>query len=127
MNTKAKIQDPRSKIDKLLWTLIIVLLCAALGVDYYFSQIAWSLRLAGWIVLACILIFIISQTKQGKQVWQFAKEARIEMRKVVWPTRQITIRTTALVICLVVITALVIWGIDSILLWAIGWLTGQGG
>jgi preprotein translocase subunit SecE len=127
MNTKAKIQDSKAGLDKFFWILIIVLVCAALGVDYYFSEIAWSLRLAGWIVLACILLVIVSQTRQGKQIWQFAKEARIELRKVVWPTRQITVRTTAIVACLVVITALIMWGVDSILLFIIGWLTGQRG
>jgi preprotein translocase subunit SecE len=127
MSAKAKIQDAKSSIDKFFWILIIVLVCIALGVDYYFSEIAWSLRLAGWIVLACILLVIVSQTRQGKKVWQFAKEARIELRKVVWPSRQITLRTTAIVACLVVITALIMWGVDSILLFIIGWLTGQRG
>ena len=127
MSTKAKIQDDKSKLDKLFWALVIILVCAAIGVDYYFNAIPWPLRLAGWIILTCILFFIIYQTRQGKQVWQFVKEARIELRKVVWPTRQITIRTTAIVACLVIVTALIMWGIDSILLFVIGWLTGQRG
>jgi preprotein translocase subunit SecE len=126
MSTKAKAQA-KPKSDIFLWTLVIILICAAFGVDYYFSEIVWSLRLAGWIILACILVFIILQTALGKKIWKFAKESRIELRKVVWPARQVTIRTTAIVGGLVVLTAIIMWGLDSILLWLIGLLTGQRG
>ena len=127
MHAKVKAQDSNSKLDIFLWFLVGLLVCAAIGVDYYFSEIAWALRLAGWIILACVLIFIISQTGKGKQIWKFAKESRIEMRKVVWPTRPEATRTTIIVACLVLLTALIMWGADSILLWLIGWLTGQRG
>lgn len=127
MTVKGKTQEDKAKLDKFFWALVIILVCAAIGVDYYFSAIPWPLRLAGWIILTCILIVIIYQTRQGKQIWKFAKEARIELRKVTWPTRQITVRTTAIVACLVIITALILWGIDSVLLFIIGWLTGQRG
>jgi preprotein translocase subunit SecE len=124
MSTKAQPQKSKPKKDVLLWTMIFVLIIAAIGIDYYFSDIAWTLRLAGWIVLACIVVFLIMLTSKGKQIWKFAKEARIEMRKVVWPTRQVTVRTTAIVIALVLLVALIIWGIDAILLWLITLLTG---
>lgn len=127
MTVTGKTQEDKARSDKFFWALVIILVCAAIGIDYYFNAIPWPLRLAGWIVLTCILIVIIYQTRQGKQTWKFAKEARIELRKITWPTRQITVRTTAIVACLVIITALILWGIDSILLFIIGWLTGQRG
>lgn len=124
MNVKAKVQESKSKIDVLLWILIIVLVCVALAIDYYFSEITWSLRLAGWIILSCLLVFLVLKTSKGKQMWKFAKQARIEMRKVVWPTRQDTMRVTVIVALLVLATALILWGVDSILLWLIGLLAG---
>jgi len=117
MNTKAK-------ADKFLWITILVLLVAAIGVDYYFKEVPWAIRLAGWVVLACILVFLVMMTATGKKIWKFIKEARIEMRKVVWPTRQETIRTTVIVASLVLLVALIIWGVDTILFWLIGLLTG---
>jgi len=125
--TKTKDIKPKSGKDKFVWLLVIILLSAAIVADFYYKEIAWPLRLAGWIVFACVLIILVFQTKQGKSFWKFAKEARIELRKVVWPDRPTTVRTTALVIGLVVLTALIMWGIDSILLFIIGWLTGQRG
>ena len=61
----------------------------------------------------------------GQKVWVFAKQSRMELRKVVWPTRQETIQTTMIVVAMVVVMALVLWGVDSILTWAITWLTGS--
>ncbi len=112
--------------DVLKWILIVALIIAGLWANYYYSEIDWPIRLAGWIVLACIALGIASQTAVGRRVWDFTKDARNELRKVVWPTRQETIHTTMIIVGMVVIMALILWGIDSALLSIVGWLTGQG-
>ena len=65
-------------------------------------------------------------TAKGEQVFSFAKEAKIELQKVVWPSRQETIQTTSIVMIMVTITGFVLWGIDSGMLWAIGKITHLG-
>lgn len=132
MNTKTiklpetKTKKEKNKLDVFLWTSTIILVVLGIVADRYYSDIVLSLRLTGWIILSCIIVFLLLKTEKGKQFWRFAKEAKMEMRKVVWPTRQETTRTTLLVAGLVLIAALLMWGIDSILLVFIGWLTGQG-
>jgi preprotein translocase subunit SecE len=126
MNIKS-VDQKTSKQDIFLWGLVVVLIAAGIGAYYYFHEVAWALRAAIGLVLTCVVVIIASQTTQGKQVWQFAKESRVELRKVVWPTRQETIQTTALVVAMVVVMALILWGVDSILMWFVGWLTGQRG
>jgi preprotein translocase subunit SecE len=49
------------------------------------------------------------------------------VRKVVWPTRQETLQTSLAIFVAVLLTALFLWGIDSILFWLVTMLTGQGG
>lgn len=112
-----------SKSDVFIWTLMVLLVIGAIVANYYFSEIAWALRFAGWIVLAAILVFLVSLTKQGKAMWVFIKDSRIEMRKVVWPKRQETVRTTAIVAVLVIAAALIMWAADSILFWLINLIT----
>ena len=73
------------------------------------------------------MLLVISQTSKGLQLWSFIKGARIELRKVVWPTRQETIQTTLVVVAMVVVAALILWGIDTLFFWLVGWLTGQRG
>jgi preprotein translocase subunit SecE len=53
-----------------------------------------------------------------------AKEARVEIRKVVWPTRQETTQTTLIVVAVVLVMALVLWGLDSLLGWLISLIVG---
>ncbi|MCK4870476.1 MAG: preprotein translocase subunit SecE [Gammaproteobacteria bacterium] len=127
MNVKSKQQSPKSKKDIFLWIIIVLVICAAIVANSYFSDVVWSLKLVGWIVVAAVEIFFVMLTSAGKALWTFTKESRMEMRKVVWPTRHETIRTTLIVSALVLVTALIMWGVDSMLLWIIGWLTGQRG
>lgn len=57
----------------------------------------------------------------------FAREARVELRKVIWPTRQETLQTTLVVLVMVVVVAIFLWLLDMLLLWAVNGLTGLGG
>ena len=84
--------------DRIKWGMIILLLTAGMVASYYYSDMAWALRVTGWIVLGCVLAAIAMQTASGQQFWAFAKDARAELRKVVWPTRPETIQTTAIVV-----------------------------
>ena len=132
MNTKVKKTktQPHGKSGKdlYLWVLAIVIIAVAIAADYFYSkEVVWALRLTVWIFVAGIEIAVLAPTNFGRKVWKFARDSRIEMRKVVWPDRQTTIRTTAVVAGLTVLTALILWGVDSIFLWLIGWLTGQRG
>jgi len=63
-------------------------------------------------------------TKKGKASLEFAREARIEMRKVIWPTRHETLQTTLIVALITLVMSLILWGIDSILVRLISFITG---
>lgn len=113
------------KLDPVLWIIVAFLLIAGIVVNHYFvSGIASALRIIGWIALLGIEIYIVSRTSQGFRLWKFIKDARIELLKVVWPTRQETVQVTMVVVALVIAMALILWGVDSILLWALSKLTG---
>ena len=126
INVKTE-ESKGSARNSILWLLIVVLLGAGIWAYYYFGQIAWSLRAAAALVLICVLAGIASQTTQGERLWGFAKSARTELRKVVWPTRQETVQTTLLIIAMVIVMALLLWGVDTVLMWAVSWLSGQRG
>ncbi len=65
-------------------------------------------------------------TTAGKQVFKFAQESKVELLKVVWPTRQETIQTTTIVIVMVAVTGFILWGVDSVMMWAIAKITHLG-
>ncbi len=108
-----------------LWIgLLLITILAFFGTYYYdFSAPIKAIIWIGWFVVAVVLGFF---TSKGKEIFAFAKDAKIELQKVVWPTRQETIQTTSIVMVMVTITGFVLWGIDSIMMWAIAKLTHLG-
>lgn len=111
----------------LRWLLAIIILVAAFVADYYYSDVAWAIRAAVGIVVIAAMVAVILTTAQGQVAWGFLKSARAELRKVTWPTRQETVQTTIVVIVVVFVTALILWGFDTLFMWAVGLLTGQRG
>ncbi len=111
--------------DSLVWLSILVLVAAGIWANHQYAYIDIALRLIGWLVLALVAVGIAMLTSQGKAGWDFAKASRTELRKVVWPNRQETLQTTGMVVVLVIVVAMIIWGIDTVFLHVIGWLTGQ--
>lgn len=121
------VKQQGSKSDILLWLLVLIVLVGGIVANSYYTQVAWALRAAGAIVVAIVAIALAAATVKGKAAWGFIKGSRAELRKVVWPTRQETVQTTLLVVALVLITAVILWGLDSLFLWAVGWVTGHRG
>lgn len=116
-----------SKLDWIKWLVAFFLLIAGIVANYVYNEQPWPLRLAAWLFLLGIIIALLLQTHQGRQALVFARESRIELRKVFWPTRQETVQTTFFIAIMVVVLALILWVIDGALMWLIGWLTGQRG
>jgi preprotein translocase subunit SecE len=80
----------------------------------------------GLLAVIGVAVAIALQSEVGRSSWSFFKEARTEVRKVVWPTRKEASQTTLLIFIGVVIVGLFLWGVDTLLLWGVQVLTGQG-
>ena len=74
-----------------------------------------------------VSIGIAMQTEKGRSLWIFFQDSQIEVRKVVWPTRQETLQTTMIVILVVIIVSIILWLLDMFLGWSVRSLMGQGG
>lgn len=114
-----------TRLDWLKWLVALALLLAGLFGNHYYSEVSMPLRTAGWVTILAVAGFVASKTQKGKWVVEFFRDSRAELRKVVWPTREETMQTTLVVVAMVIILALLLWGLDGILVWLIGWLTGQ--
>ncbi len=110
--------------DLIIWVVIIAATVGGLVVNYTFSHIDAPLRVAGWIVLFGVLVGLSLLTVHGQRFASFIKDVRVELRKVTWPTRQETVQTAFIVALMVLLTAFMLWGLDSVLLWSVGKLTG---
>lgn len=113
-------------LDNLKWVATFALIIAALVFFYYFADQALIIRILGLLVLSGLAAFLAATTAKGKIFFGFARESHQEVRKVVWPTRQETIKTTGIVLLMVMIVAIFIWILDSALFWIVGMFTGRG-
>ncbi len=125
---RPKVNGPKAgtetfKYDSLKWLLVLVIVAAGIVANSYYGDVAGALRAAIGIVVAAIIVGIASQTAKGQRAWTFMKGSRTELRKVVWPTRQETIQTAMVVVAMVIVMAIILWGVDTLFLWLVSLLT----
>ncbi len=92
---------------------------------YYFLEVPLPLRVLMVLGGLAAGIAVAMTSTQGQRLWAFIQGARIEIRKVVWPTRQETTQTSIAVFVFTLIMALFFWGLDSFLLWLTRTLVGS--
>ena len=117
-------QQQSSGFDTVKLLLSLLILVAGVLAFYYFKEESQLFRVLGLLAVAGFAFFIVATTMVGKRSLGFAKDARVEVRKVVWPTRQETTQTTIAVLVMVVIVAIMLWLIDMFLGWGVRSLLG---
>ena len=111
-------------LDRLKWLAVALMVGAGVVGNWYFGEHSLLNRVLALVALAVVAGFVILQTDRGRAMWDLAREARTEIRRVVWPTRQETTQTTFMVVLLVLLFALVLWGLDSLLSWLVSSVIG---
>jgi preprotein translocase subunit SecE len=109
----------------------IVLAGAALvgGVIAYYwyedlAQVLRVLMVLGGLILGLVLLY---WSEPGRELWSYVQTSRVELRKMVWPTRQETWRTTLVVFVFVMALGVFFWVVDWMLSKGMQYVTGQGG
>jgi len=123
----SNVETTNEKFDTFKLVIAIVVAIAAIAGFYMFAEQSFLVRLAGLLTGVAVAIGISLQTDKGKGLWNFFQDSQIEVRKVVWPTRQETIQTTLIVIVVVIIVSIILWLLDMFLGWSVRNLMGQGG
>ena len=112
------------RFDSLKWLIVVVLVTVSVAGNHYFSAESLLYRVLALLVLACVAGFVALQTLKGQKFAALLKDAKSEIRKVVWPTRQELTQTTLIVIVFVLVVALILWGLDSLVSWLVSGLIG---
>jgi preprotein translocase subunit SecE len=127
MNSKAvQTKAAASTGDIAKYALAILLAAAGVFAFYWFAN-QWAVAVRGLVVAAGLvlggLVFLV--TAKGREVREFLGEARFELRKVVWPSRQEAMRTTWVVIVVVIAVSLILAGFDFVIQIIVKWLLGR--
>ena len=120
----AETPDSSNAADTFKWIAAFVFAAAAVVGHYLYGEMSVVVRAAGVVVLIAAALGVAATTTKGKAAISFAKESRMEVRKVVWPTRQETMQTTLIVLAVSIVMALALWGIDGIMVRLVALATG---
>ncbi len=123
MNTKTDNTASTSTLDVLKWLGVILVLGGGVFGFYYFEHHMLLVRVIGLLGASVLALLIASRTQKGRSTLEFIQESHLEVRKVVWPSRQETTQMTGLVLLMVIILSLIIWGLDSLLMWLVRLIT----
>ncbi len=97
-------------------------------VGYYsYPEVSVLIRAIGVLLALAAAVVLALQSTRGQEFWKFVQGSRIELRKVVWPTREETIQTTITVLIFAMAMGVFFWLLDMFLLYVTRLLTGQGG
>ena len=125
----AEVVRSGSALDAVLWLVAIGLLIGATMANQYLPA-NWTPATSVWVRVAIIIGLIVTAfgclyvTHQGKGFVTLLKDAKVELRRITWPTKQDTFQTTWQVLLVTLIAALILWGLDTLFGWVISSIIG---
>ncbi len=125
-STKTK-ENSSSVLDTILLIVALAFLLGGIFGFYYFENQAIAVvRALGLLVAIVLAVLVAGRTEKGRGLLGFLKNADIERRKVVWPTRQETMQTTLIVLVVTLIVSMILFGFDTLFSWGVQLLMGGG-
>ncbi|GEA10072.1 preprotein translocase subunit SecE [Alteromonas sp. KUL49] len=122
-----KTENQSNPLDMLKWVVVFALLAGIVTANsMYGNDVSVLYRAIAAVVTVVVAGFIAATTEKGAAFLSFAKESRIEVRKVIWPTRQEANQTTLIVLAATLVMALILWGLDGIIVRVVGFVMSIG-
>ena len=123
-NESETVVEKSKELNIFLWLLAVAIIAAsAFGNIYFQDQYSTPIRVVAVIVLLLISLGVAATTNQGRKALGFFQDARTELRRIVWPSRPEATQTTFIVVGVTVFVSLILWGLDSIIVSIITFLT----
>jgi preprotein translocase subunit SecE len=122
-----QVQTGASALDTVKLIAAVAILVGGIAAFYLLGTYPLAVR---WLIVFGAVaagIAVALQSVQGRALWGFVQGSRIELRKVVWPTRQETLQTTLVVMVAILVLGIFFWVLDWLLGALTRTLTGQGG
>ena len=95
----------------LLWLISAAIIVVGVAITMYSDALgasfsSYSTSIA--VVVVLLALVVARFTNQGRRFWAFFNASKLELAKVVWPTRKETMTITVMVIVVVIIFAILI-------------------
>ncbi len=113
MNIKS--EEKEYRLDFAKWIAVVALVAAGIIGNSHFSAQPVYLRTLALVALGILALIIAYNTEKGASIWELIQGSIIELRKVVWPSREETNQTTLIVLGVVVVMSIILWLLDTFL------------
>jgi preprotein translocase subunit SecE len=123
---ETKVEEVPTVVDTAKLALAGAIVVAGLVGYYYLADSSALLRALSVLAALAIGAAVAFTSFQGRSLWKFMQGARVELNKVVWPTREETIQTTLVVLVVALFGGVFFWVLDWALLWLTSQVTGRG-
>lgn len=119
-----EIEQKSKGLNGFLWLLVVaIVIVAAVGNIYLVDKFSTAIRVAGIVIALLVALGFAAITNQGTKARGFFSASRAELRRITWPTRQEAMQTTLIVLAVTVLASLILWGLDSVIVSLITFLT----
>ena len=120
----SRLETGPTALDTAKLLLASLILVGGIFAYYYYPQVSVLWRAIGVLVAFLAALGVVMTTYHGQMLNRFIQGSRIELRKVVWPTREETIQTTAIVLVFALLGGVFFWLLDLVLLTVRQYLVG---
>ncbi|OOR99471.1 preprotein translocase subunit SecE [Canicola haemoglobinophilus] len=122
--TAPEIEQKSKGLNGFLWLLVVaVVIVVAVGNVYLVEKFSTPIRVVGIVIALLVALGIAATTNQGTKARGFFSDARVELRRITWPTRPEVMQTTLIVFAVTALISLILWGLDSVIVSLITFLT----
>lgn len=118
------VESSEYRFDAIKWLLVAAVVAAGVVGNSIYGAEPILYRVLALLALGAVALLISYNTAKGNAFWNLLQSAVVEVRKVVWPTRQEINQTTLIVLVVVVITAMILWGLDTLFGWIASLIIG---
>jgi preprotein translocase subunit SecE len=122
-----KVDREPTALDTAKLALALVILIGGIVGYYYYGDLPVVVRAIGVIVATIVAAWVAMQTTRGQVLWRFIQASRVELRKVVWPTREETVQTTIAVLIFAAVMGVFFFLLDLTLQSVMQWVMSQRG
>ncbi len=124
VNPEQPVSTAGRGIDIAKWLVVVALLVVAIVGNAHYADQPLLYRFIAGVLLVAAAAAVSLFTVKGREFNAFRREAMVELRKIVWPTRPETLQTTLIVFVVVFIMALVLYLLDLLLGFAVSKVIG---
>lgn len=117
-------EQTNTSLDTAKLGIAALILAAGFYGFYHFADQPQLYRVLGVLLFVIIAAGIALTTTKGRNLTSFMQAARVETRKMVWPTRTETLQTTAVVLVMVLLVGVFLWLLDMLLAWIMQMIIG---